>query len=194
MKRAPLIVALALGFFAVFLPASLATHTVSNICFGDSVTIRGTDGVDNPLNGTSAKDVMAAGDGADSIYPMAGADKACGDGDNDFIDGGNGDDSLAGANGGDGVLGNGDDDTVNGGSSNHPATDNVDGQGGNDDVNGGGGDDGVYGGGGNDHLSDGTGTDFIDGGAGYDVLDHCTPNEGDDWINVEAVNSGPGFC
>src|SRR3972149_7232425 len=77
-------------------PVSLATHTVSNSCFGESVEIQGTDGNDSNVRGDGSANVIAIGAGSDNIYSHGSGDRVCADDDNDYTEGGNGADRLAG--------------------------------------------------------------------------------------------------
>ena len=173
-----------------------ATHTVSNTCFGQSVGISGTDGPDNPLDGTSSANVMASGDGADTIRARASNDRACGD---------DGQDTVEGADDNDWLSGDANDDIVNG----EDQSDNdIQGNSGDDFLIGGNGDDTLHGGGpGNDRIEAGAGddvfwdgpdVDLVFGGGGFDVWNHCTENGVTDIQgnpgDIEAINSGPGNC
>lgn len=195
MRRVPVAALLSSLILVGTTAAAFATHTVSTTCFGQTVQIKGTDGDDSNLQGTPTADVIAAGAGTDSIYPLDGHDRVCGDDGNDFSLGDGGLDRLAGNNGADvmrgeagadyEVQGNTDGDGVYGGEDADAA------------IRGGGGSDTVNGGLAGDSLYDGTGDDTIDGGDGSDTWFQCADGSGtnDTYISIEAF-AGPSssYC
>jgi Ca2+-binding RTX toxin-like protein len=63
------------------------------MCFGEAVTVPGTDG-DDRLTGTDGPDVIAAGDGDDTLAGLGGDDILCGGAGNDLYNAGLGADVL----------------------------------------------------------------------------------------------------
>jgi hypothetical protein len=96
-------------------------------CFGERVTIRGTNG-DDRLSGTGGADVIDGRGGDDTIDGKGGNDLICGGGGADEIDGGKGADGLRGEGGDDAIGGGRGDDRLSGGS----GTDTCDGGAGGD--------------------------------------------------------------
>ena len=108
--------------------AACAYQVVAPQCHGLDATILG-NGLNNIINGTSGRDVIAALGGADTINGLAGDDVICagdgldtvygGDGadwidggaSNDNLNGGNGDDFIDGGLGSDSIRGDGGRDT-----------------------------------------------------------------------------------
>lgn len=114
------------------------------------------------------------GDGADTLYVLAGGNR---------IDSGAGDDRIqmlaSSSTGVDTLIGGLGNDAITAGSSGAIiyGDDLAGTQSGNDTLLGGAGDDTLYGGGGNDSLQGNAGKDIIDGGAGDDVLDGGDGND-----------------
>lgn len=129
--------------------------------------INGTSGNDNFV-GTTADDVMYAGDGRDYVNGGAGNDIIYGEAGNDTLTGDAGNDILYGGEGNDGFYGGGGDDQIFGGN----GADNMFGDGGNDILDGGASNDILTGSGGNDTLvvRIGEGIDTLNGGAGSDTI------------------------
>ncbi|MFL9672331.1 S8 family serine peptidase [Pseudomonas marginalis] len=117
------------------------------------------------------------GDGADTLYVLAGGNR---------IDSGAGDDRIqmlaSSSTGVDTLIGGLGNDAITAGSAGAIiyGDDLAGTQSGNDTLLGGAGDDALYGGGGNDSLQGNAGKDTLDGGAGDDVLDG---GDGDDRLN-----------
>lgn len=109
--------------------------------------ITGTNGIDNPLNGTAGDDIINGLGGNDTISGGNGVDT---------IDGGDGDDTVSGGSGNDLIHGGAGNDTLNGLNDD----DTIWGDDGNDTINGGSGNDTMTGGLGNDTLVGGTGNDI----------------------------------
>ena len=177
---------LALAVSGVFLaPAEAALPT----CFGQTVTIMGTDGDDTLTGDAAVRDVIYGGLGNDTIvggdfYDNGtepdllcggpGNDRVKGARGNDKLNGGDGDDFVDGSNGVDIEQGNAGNDRVGFGSfaDADSAADTMRGGPGNDYMVAGFGNDKVYGQGGNDQLYDqeceatllngGTGTDYLE--------------------------------
>lgn len=114
------------------------------------------------------------GDGADTLYVLAGGNR---------IDSGAGDDRIqmlaSSSTGVDTLIGGLGNDAITAGSSGAIiyGDDLAGTQSGNDTLLGGAGDDTLYGGGGNDSLQGNAGKDIIDGGVGDDVLDGGDGND-----------------
>jgi Ca2+-binding RTX toxin-like protein len=91
------------------------------LCFGEPVTIMGTDGDDRLLGSPDVRDVIFGGAGDDSIsnsgdyFIQSEADLMCGGPGNDTVNGGMGDDRLRGGTGDDEVVGWHGNDTMRGG-------------------------------------------------------------------------------
>jgi VCBS repeat-containing protein len=128
--------------------------------------ISGTNGNDNPLNGTEygdlirgevGNDLINAGDGDDSVLGGAGVDTIYGGNGNDTLNGNLNPDRLFGGDGGDQVFGGHSNDVLHGDA-------------GNDTLDGGDGWDGLHGGDGDDRLIGGAGPDRMSGNAGNDVF------------------------
>lgn len=111
------------------------------------VTLNGTTGINNTLNGGAGDDTL------NGVSPLLGIF-----GGNDTLNGGAGNDFLNGLGGNDTLNGGAGDDILNGGD-------------GNDTLNGGAGNDMIIAGNGNDTINQTStdGRDFIDGGAGADT-------------------------
>ena len=137
-------------------------------CNGKTVTIRGTEGIDNII-GTSGPDVIDGMDGDDSIDGL---------GDNDVLCGGKGNDHLIGGDGKDRLFGEAGNDILEGGNS-------------RDILDGGSGDDTLKGQAGNDTLRGGTGDDTLNGGTKTDTCDGGAHVVGDSAINCETVINVP---
>ncbi|HBI24286.1 MAG TPA: hypothetical protein DDX84_08855 [Nitrospiraceae bacterium] len=137
-------------------------------CNGKTVTIRGTEGIDNII-GTSGPDVIDGMDGDDSIDGL---------GDNDVLCGGKGNDHLIGGDGKDRLFGEAGNDILEGGNS-------------RDILDGGSGDDTLKGQAGNDTLRGGTGDDTLNGGTKTDTCDGGSHVFGDSAINCETVINVP---
>jgi serralysin len=157
----------------------------------------GTPGHDNPLRGTSDKDLIYGLAGDDLIITDDGDDYVeAGDGDDQVngypglngaytyynakgsltIYGGNGNDFLVGGEGNDKIFGESGSDILYG----RAGKDTLDGGDGDDTLNAqSDGDDSLYGGNGNDVLNAyaGTGDKLLDGGAGNDELDGGTGHD-----------------
>lgn len=140
-------------------------------CFGQFVTIVGTDG-DDTIEGTPGRDVIWAGGGDDTVYGRGGMDFIC-----------------AGSGDGDLLYGNKGNDRIDAGTSER--ANRVYGGKGDDylyDRPGGGDGQEMFGGPGNDVLeagdSNGTYLDVLDGGPGNDVM----RQEGEEGI----FHAGPG--
>ena len=180
-----LVAAAALAGFG--LQSAGAETLVGTTCFGQPVTIAGTDG-DDTLRGTPGNDVIIAGAGSDIILADEGDDLICGEDGVDFIFGLGGNDSIDGGPEGDAFAPGAGDDQVIGGDGNDlitfleatgPVTaslvtdtatgegndrfESVEGLGGGpfDDVLTG--DDEVF-----NALIGGPGNDLLDGGGGFD--------------------------
>lgn len=89
-----------------------STEAAPLTCGGKEVTISGTNGVDDPLNGTNGRDVIAGLGGHDVINGLEGKDVICGGNGNDEINGAEGDDLVRGDSGSDTVYGGTEDDRV----------------------------------------------------------------------------------
>ena len=177
------------GAFA-FGPAASAQQE-PQLCFGEVVTIIGTEG-DDDLRGTSGRDVIQALGGDDEVEGRGGNDVICGDAGDDELEGGRGndliqdetgDDEIDGGPGNDRLFGNLGDDEIDGGRGDdvllggtgdeedfYPGRDRLKGGPGNDLLNGGHGDDVLFGGRGDDELEGYLGEDRLEGGPGSDVL------------------------
>ncbi|MDX2290061.1 MAG: calcium-binding protein [Hyphomicrobiaceae bacterium] len=112
----------------------------------------------------SDDDVISGGDGADTLFGMAGNDAVSGGEGNDLLWGNSGDDSLFGGNGDDVLRGGSGDDVARGDAGN----DILEGNSGNDTLYGDAGDDTLLGGSGDDVIFDGAGDDKVEGGSGDD--------------------------
>jgi Ca2+-binding RTX toxin-like protein len=113
-SRLGLLVAAAVLACAFGLQSAGAETRVGTTCFGQPVTIAGTDG-DDSLNGTPGNDVIAGGAGTDIILAGDGNDLICGEDGTDYIFGLGGNDSIDGGPEGDGFAGGaGDDHTIGG--------------------------------------------------------------------------------
>ncbi|NUB43318.1 Hint domain-containing protein [Fertoebacter nigrum] len=102
-------------------------------------------------------DIIAAGDGHDTVYGGGGNDDITGDAGDDALHGDSGDDALDGGTGDDSLFGGDGADTLAGGE-------------GADLIDSGDGDDVVFGGDGADNIFASTGNDTVYGGAGNDTL------------------------
>ena len=130
-------------------------------------TTIGTDGVD-VITGSSADDIVDAGDSGDVVVTRGGFDE---------IDGGEGDDTISSGSGDDIVLGGLGSDTISAGS----GRDFVSGGNGSDSISAGNGDDVVNGGNGSDTIEAGGGDDLVRGGEGNDTI---AAGGGDDIVNA----------
>jgi hypothetical protein len=99
------------------LQSAAAQTRVGTTCFGQPVTIAGTDG-DDTLRGTPGNDVIVAGAGTDIILAGEGDDLICGEEGTDYIFGLGGNDSIDGGAEGDAFAGGAGDDHVLGGDGN----------------------------------------------------------------------------
>jgi Ca2+-binding RTX toxin-like protein len=166
--------------------AAAATPT----CFGQPVTMMGTEGPDELIGRSDVRDVIygAGGDdyvsGGDFYGAGAAPDLLCGGPGNDHLEGspgndklngGDGNDEVDGGNGADVEQGNAGDDTVGQGSfADADAADDISRGGiGNDTLYGGWGRDKLYGEAGNDTIYDSEcdGPTVLDGGPGNDYLE-----------------------
>lgn len=148
------------------LPSTIDLLALGGVeCNGEPATIIGNQG-DNVLTGTSGRDVIVAGRGADEVHGMGGDDVICGGGGKDqifgddgadWIDGEAGNDQLGGGRGADVLFGDTGGDTMTGGR-------------GNDILRGAEGKDLMRGQEGHDALRGGRGGDTLIGGRGSDVL------------------------
>jgi hypothetical protein len=156
-------------------------------CFGEPVTIVGTEGNDR-LKGTRHRDVIQALGGNDVVRALGGNDVVCGDAGDDRIDAGRGDDTIHDETGDDRLAGGPGDDRLFG----NYGHDHMDGGSGNDELWGGSGDDEDFNPG-NDHLKGGPGNDLLHGGHGDD---HVVGGPGDDQLFGELgddeLSGGPG--
>jgi Ca2+-binding RTX toxin-like protein len=134
---------------------------------------------DQTLTGTSLRDFVIGGDGADTVFGGSGDDWIHGRDGADLLIGGAGDDWL--------WAGETDDaeDTMIGGVGN----DSMAGYEGNDHLRGNTGDDALFGHGGADRLVAGTGADQLTGGAGQDTL-LCGVDADSDWVYYYGLDEG----
>ncbi|NMY12672.1 S8 family serine peptidase [Pseudomonas veronii] len=141
----------------------LGTTSFSTLGGDDIVFARKTNGL-----------TIDTGDGADTLYVLAGGNR---------IDSGAGDDRIqmlvSDSTGVDTLIGGAGNDAITAGSTGAIIYgDDLAGiQSGNDTLLGGAGDDTLYGGGGNDSLQGNAGKDIMNGGAGDDVLDGGDGND-----------------
>jgi Ca2+-binding RTX toxin-like protein len=157
-------------------------------CLNASVTIEGTDGNDDPLDGTNGDDVILAGDGDDKIRGLGGADKICGGPGNDTLrgrsTGSDGRDTLSGGLGTDTVSyasrtgavrvdidGTADDGAAGGAEADNVMTDV-------EKLIGGSGWDTLIGDADSNTIDGGLGGDTIDGGGGRDTVSYATRSGG----------------
>ena len=82
-----------------------------------SITVTGIDN-DDTINGNALANILAGGEGNDTLNGRAGNDELFGEADNDILRGGNGDDTLAGGEGNDFLNGGTGNDAMSGGSGN----------------------------------------------------------------------------
>lgn len=115
--------------------------------------IKGSQGDDQPLNGTNDRDFIHGLSGNDIINALGGNDIAIGGRDNDEVYGDSGDDYLLGGHGVDKIYGGSGNDKILGGIDN----DELYGEGDNDTLNGGAGDDKIVLGAGDDLVVFGRG-------------------------------------
>ncbi|HEX9059394.1 MAG TPA: calcium-binding protein, partial [Clostridia bacterium] len=160
-----------------YLYSSNSNYKVEQVKFSDGTVwddsyiqaniayIRGTEGNDSSLYGSTSDDRVYGLDGNDTIYAGTGNDTVSGGIGNDLLYGEAGNDKLYGDDGDDRLYGAAGDDILEGGA----GTDSLDGSDGNDTLNGGDGNDNLYGGIGNDIIDGGAGNDSMDGGTGNDV-------------------------
>jgi Ca2+-binding RTX toxin-like protein len=94
-SRLGLLVGAAVLAWVFGLQSAGAETRVGTTCFGQPVTIAGTDG-DDRLEGTPGNDVIVAGAGSDFIFGGEGDDLICGEDGMDFIFGLAGNDSIDG--------------------------------------------------------------------------------------------------
>jgi Ca2+-binding RTX toxin-like protein len=148
------------------LGAFAAESLTSNVIFGTSDNIIGTDGDDLVLAG-AGNNTVQLGEGDDVLLAGLGNDTATGGQGSDLMSGGSGNDIMSGNNGVDVVVGNAGNDTLNGDAGNDALIPGL----GSDVANGGRGNDlflaiqpSVLGG---DNFTD---VDFFNGGAGDDTL------------------------
>ncbi|MFK7754001.1 MAG: calcium-binding protein [Sedimentitalea sp.] len=123
------------------------------------------------ITGSSGIDVVSTSDlldlsRSDTIYLLAGADRAQAGAGNDKVYGGSGRDSLFGESGRDILVGAGGNDILDGGGQ----ADVVLGGAGNDIIDGGAANDRLVGGQGRDVINGGGGADFLTGSAGNDLM------------------------
>jgi len=152
--------------------------------FGDDTIVGGT-GNDRALLGGPGNDLIEGDFGInEAVTPGAGG--------NDLIAGGDGEDTLVGKGGNDVLLGEDGDDLLLGGADRDrlfggEGTDQISGDGGDDLAFGGEGDDFLSGGFGNDVLNGGVGNDNILPGAGNDLLNG---QEGNDFLQSNSGDLG----
>lgn len=133
-----------------------ATVTISSNS-GYVATV-GTGAVNQTFTGSTADDVISAGDGSDQVNGGAGNDRIFGDKGNDNLIGGEGNDLLQGDEGSDDLDGGAGEDILRGGE-------------GDDYIVGGADRDEIYGGYGDDGIDANDGThDFINPGIGSDTI------------------------
>lgn len=118
------------------------------------------------INGSSDRDLIAAGINDDTVYGKGGDDHIWAGSGDDKVYGGSGDDTIFGGSGNDQLEGWAGNDTIEGGYGN----DLLKGNNGNDILSGSGGNDSLLGGNGNDTLSGGSGVDFLRGGELKDIM------------------------
>ena len=144
---------------------------------GTSILTQTWGTADSDIMGSSFRDVVAAGAGADLIGGFGGGDRIdAGDG-NDIVWGGDGRDRLAGDNGNDDLNGQDGNDFLYGGS----GDDEMSGDDGSDAMFGGDGADTLYGGAGYDTVVGGDAADYLYSGDGDDLL---SGGLGDDWLQA----------
>lgn len=136
-------------------------------------TITSGLGADN-LNGGDGADLIAAGDGNNTVVGGTGADTISAGGGNDTIDGGDGDDMITAGGGSNTVLGG-------------LGSDNITTGAGNDSIDGGEGNDTITAGGGNDTIIGGLGDDLITA-LGVGVL-NVNAGDGNDRVAVDNLSS-----
>lgn len=130
---------------------------------------------DSDIMGSSFRDTISAGAGADLIGGYGGGDRInAGDG-ADIVWGGGGYDRIFGDAGNDDLNGEGGNDVIYGGD----GDDDLNGSAGSDDMYGGLGVDSFFGGAGYDEIAGGAGADFIYAGSGNDSLYGGADN---DWL------------
>ncbi|MCF3609000.1 calcium-binding protein [Planktothrix agardhii 1033] len=146
------------------------------------LVIQGFLNTTNIFPGSTANEIISAGNQADAIYGNSGNDSILGFKENDTLLGGDGDDTIHGGqnndlivgdNGNDLVYGDQGDDTVFG----REGSDVIYGSEGKDTLDGGENSDTIYGGKGNDSIVGGKGDDILSGNKGNDIL---TSSEGKD--------------
>ena len=147
-----------------------------NATANTSYTLTGTVTV----NALPFSNLIAGGQGADTISGTANGDWINGDDGADSISGLAGDDSLLGGAGNDSLLGGGGDDSLLGG-------------GGDDSLLGGAGDDSLLGGGGDDSLLGGAGNDSLIGGLGADTLTGGLGNDRFQWLSGDGTDTITDF-
>ncbi|MGQ3241668.1 hypothetical protein [Shinella sp.] len=161
----------------------LTTASLATMSFGFVTT---TDPVYN--NGTSDRDDIFGGKGADGLSGGGGIDRILGGDGNDTIDGGLDADFLYGGGGTDTIQGGDGDDEIDGGEGN----DTIEGNDGADKIVGGNGNDFLYGeidaanwtSLWSDNLQGGAGNDYLAGGGGDDTL---TGGDGTDTFRLDYV-------
>jgi Ca2+-binding RTX toxin-like protein len=136
------------------------------------------EGKDTVTTG-GGNDIVCGGPGNDKINLGVGADTAIGHKGKDTINGGAGNDSLEGSQHRDTLNGGGGSDTLKGGSEN----DTLNGGSGPDTLLGGSHDDALNGNKGNDTLKGGAGNDTCKGGAGNDTASGCETETGIDLLD-----------
>ncbi len=151
---------------------TLGTYTIPNNV--ENLTYNGTGPF--ALNGSSAANIIQAGNGGGTVSAFGGDDKVTTGSGNDTVNGGDGNDTI------DVGLGN---DSVRGGA-------------GNDSVTGGFGNDIIWGDDGNDYIDGSYGNDTIRGGAGLNVLRGGSSSGsdtfgGDAVVGVDHINGGAGI-
>ena len=149
------------------------------------LVIEAGDGMDTVFGGVG-NEMIDGGDGADSILGGDGDDTIfAGDG-SDTVEGNAGDDSIDGDEGADSILGGDGNDFINGSF----GSDTIRGEAGDDVLIGGAADDSIRGGDGDDVILGNGGQDFIDGDTGNDMIrsgngdDTVFGNTGNDTINA----------
>lgn len=168
----------------------------TTLCAGQLLTHVGTS-YDDVLSTGDGDDVVALGEGRDTVVTAAGDDIVCGGPGNDniklgvgadrafghkgqdVINGGGGNDRLEGSQHRDKLNGGGGSDLVKGGSGN----DTLNGGNGPDTLLGGSQDDLLNGNKGNDDLKGGKGNDTCKGGAGNDTASGCETQTGIDLLD-----------
>jgi VCBS repeat-containing protein len=144
----------------------------------------GTPPSGSTQGGDSSNDTLTGDEGANAISGLGGNDTLNGENGNDTLYGGSGDDALFGGSGNDTLYGGTGNDTLNGGD-------------GSDTLFGGSGGDVLNGNSGDDRLIGGWGADKLTGGGGFDIFrflspedsgDYVVDSDGNDFIDVSAMN------